>query len=240
MEPTLEDAVREFARVRSRTRTLAKLGTRRAAIVKPPGIATPRLLPGVRERTLGPIVRARPRTPTHFELVHSEIVRETHLRVRFLRRGRAAPAARYASAAAAVSASASASASAAAFRPTVHVRSFVWGRRPRRAPGGSVGGGAGENVGWGATPRVQRGAIGAEEEQKFDRLGRERGTPRRGAVHRRAPLVVLGTRGHVGAHAEEVPEHVHRTVRRRNHERRAAFALQVLRRAASLGDVPDA
>ena len=85
VQPTLEDAVRVFARVAARTRPFAELGTRRASVVEPARVSATRLLARVRVRTLRPVVRARARTPTHFELEHAEIVAQTRLDVRLRR-----------------------------------------------------------------------------------------------------------------------------------------------------------
>ena len=82
VQPALEHAVRQLARVPARARALAEVGTRRAAVVETARVSPTRLLAGVRVRTLRPVVRARARTPTHLELEHAEVVAHPGLDVR--------------------------------------------------------------------------------------------------------------------------------------------------------------
>eukprot|EP00982_Pelagococcus_subviridis_P017375 31533-Pelagococcus_subviridis.AAC.4 len=74
VQPALEHAVRKLARVRSRAAPLAELRARRAAVVESSRVASSSLFPRVRERALGPVVRARPAASSDFKLVHPEVV----------------------------------------------------------------------------------------------------------------------------------------------------------------------
>jgi len=74
VQPALEDAVRELARVTFLAAPLAELRTRRAGVVELARVAAARLLAGMRVRTLGPVVRPATCASTYLELVHAEVV----------------------------------------------------------------------------------------------------------------------------------------------------------------------
>jgi hypothetical protein len=74
VEPALEHAVRELARVAALAPALAEVRARGAGVVVPPRVAAAGLLPRVRVRAVRPVVAPPARAPAHLELVHPELV----------------------------------------------------------------------------------------------------------------------------------------------------------------------
>ena len=79
MEPALEHAVSELARVTFAAMPLAEFRARGAGVVVLPGVSPASLLGGVGERALRPVVGPATWTVADLELEHSEVVGREHV-----------------------------------------------------------------------------------------------------------------------------------------------------------------